>query len=1144
MRIQSLILLVLFGLTMSVLHAQKQVNIPGFGTLPVTKNGDNYQVTLDNYGTFDFKGTLNPFDLETAVKVEQLKEFPGYEVMSNLGLKDIKLKVSSAGLFIGAKADTEKNLKVLFDFLNIEAPYVTINTKISKSSFALESILNFAREPVIAKVIPPAGTELHVEKLSMLAGAGTGGANISVITEVRMKPTKWDPALKTKFELAYNLRNQEITGSGSMMDTWADPFGLDKHLKKNSISFTNTAVSFGWVIGAPSPTTLGLAVENATFFDLEFGAKMSISPANGQIALEANRNKMTMNDFSSILREGFGLSVPDVFPNNVYVKDVKILYSPNGGEIGEVEIEQGFAMKGRANLLGAVEAEIDYFANWEDGFYLDYRFDANLKDALMKEIKKTNLPQAATEKVLGTFQLRKVHTHLEAGMDLKMSGETHVEFEVFEKTHKFDIQASLDPETIVDAIIDKIIEQNEMMKIAGEVAGTVGNATKKAYGIASDAWNNASKFIGSASRHITHSKSDCDNNCVPDLAEDMYTPLLKGSNDAVLAFYKEVYPQLIRIVGNNTAETVKLRNDLVWNEWVKVAGKIDRDWHKIIYDDTYISFYIKPSSASNGGKIYRRLVREQRDKHIKFRTFLYRKLMKDLASPSPILFYEKSAGLGEVYDMNSNGSVGAKVASTTNWKTTWSEVEYYRAGGKDMVLFYQQADGGFAEMYRVKSDGTLSGRVASTKNWKATWSDIEYYQAGGKDMMLFYEHKGGGSAAMYEIKANGTLGKKIATTKNWKATWTDIEYYRAGSKDMLLFYEQSGGGAAAMYEVKPDGTLGAKIATTNNWRSSWSDIEYISAEGRDMMMFYEKSSGTAEVYEIGASGGLGSRIKHIEDMKKTWGDIEAVKSQSIESQIEYLRNNWESLSAGTIHSSLLFYEDQSGSGEFYEINSKGGAGSRVASTDRWRSTWSDVEYYRAGGKDMLLFYQQSDGGYAAMYTVEVYGTLGRRVASTKSWRSTWSDIEYYRADGKDMLLFYQRKGGGSAEMYEIKGNGTLGSRVATTDRWKSTWTDIEYYRAGGKDMMLFYEQANGGRAEMYRINDDGTLGNKVTSTNSWRSTWTDIEYYSANGKDFMLFYEKSTGTGAIYEVAPSGGLGSRVVNISGWRKTWSDIEAR
>ncbi len=622
MRIQSLILLVILGLTMSALHAQKQVNIPGFGTLPVTKSGDNYKITLDKYGTFDFKGTLSPFDLETSVKVDQLKKFPGYDVMANLGLKDIKLKVSSAGLFIGAKADTKKNLQVLFDFLNVKAPYVTINTKISKTSFALESILDFSREPVIAKVIPPAGTELHVEKISMLAGAGTGGANISVITEARMKPTKWDPALKTKFELSYNLRNQEISGSGSMIDTWADPFALDKHLKKNSISFTNTAVSFGWVIGAPSPTTLGFAVENAKFFNLEFGTMMSISPANGQIALKASRPKMTMNDFSRILREGFGLNVPDVFPNNVYIRDAEILYSPNGGEIGEVEIEQGFAMKGKANLLGAVKADIDYYANWEDGFYLDYKLNADLKEALMKEIRKVKPLAPVMSKVLSTFQLRKVHTHLEAGMDMNMSGETHVEFEVFGKTHKFDMKATLDPEAIMDAIIDKILENSEMMKIAGQVADLAGDAGKKAMGIV----NGVKSFAGEYSddiAHLHHSMNKCNNECIPKLANKLANPVLKGSDKAVLEFYHSVYPEITRVVGENQNETKKLRRELIGSEWTKLANQIKRKWEDVITDGTCKGYKCKCDK-------YKRLVREKRATHKKLRLRLYQSMMTDV----------------------------------------------------------------------------------------------------------------------------------------------------------------------------------------------------------------------------------------------------------------------------------------------------------------------------------------------------------------------------------------------------------------------------------------------------------------------------------------------------------------------------------
>ncbi|HKK60557.1 MAG TPA: RICIN domain-containing protein [Salinivirga sp.] len=633
--------LILFLAITSVYSQAEKISIPGFGTLPVTKSGDNYQVTLDNYGTFDFKGTLNPFDLETSVTVDQLKKFPGYEVMSNLGLKDIKLKVSSAGLFVGAKADTDKNLKVLFDFFNIKAPYVIINSKISKSSFALEGILDFSREPVVAEVIPPAGTELHVEKLSMLAGAGTGGANISVISELRMKPTKWDPALKTKFELAYNLRNQEITGSGSMMDTWADPFGLDKNLKKNSISFTNTAVSFGWVIGAPSPTTLGLAVENATFFDLEFGAKMSISPANGQVALQASRNKMTMNDFARILRDGFGLDVPDVFPDNVYIRDAEILYSPNGGEIGEVEIEQGFAMKGRANLLGAVEAEIDYFANWEDGFYLDYRFNADLKDALMKEIKKTNLPQAATEKVLSTFQLRKVHTRLEAGMDLKMSGETHVEFEVFGNSHDFKMQASLDPERIINSIIDKIKAQSKIMQVAEDVVKIAGSAATASIKTVEKGWAEVSKRAGDVAEYRHHNPllngdhrggDRCKSHCVPNRAKKMGNPVYEKSNAAVEDFYNKVIPKLALIEGSHK------RKELIWDDWKRLVNSINKNWKKVRDDQHYWGYDKDQGDVERYGRQYRRLIDAKKAKHKKYRLQIWKKMMTESIEPIPAEF--------------------------------------------------------------------------------------------------------------------------------------------------------------------------------------------------------------------------------------------------------------------------------------------------------------------------------------------------------------------------------------------------------------------------------------------------------------------------------------------------------------------------
>ncbi|MDA3865232.1 MAG: RICIN domain-containing protein [Salinivirgaceae bacterium] len=661
MRFKLAILLFLFGFISTFTFAQEKVSIPGFGELPVVQNGDVYQITLDKFGTFDFKGTLLPFDLEATVQVEELRNFPGYPVMANLGLQDIVLKVSTAGVFIGAKADTKKSLKVLFDFLGIDAPYLLVNSKISKTSFALESTLDFSQNPVIIDVIPPAGTQLQLSSFSLLAGAGAGGAAISVITEMRVKPTKWDPALKSKFEFSYDLRTQEISGSGSMIDTWTNPFGLDKHLGKDAISFTNTAVALGWIPGAPTPTTLGFAVENATFFDLEFGSLMSISPANGEIALKASRNKITMNDFTSVLRGGFGLKIPDIFPKDIYIRDVEILFSPNGGQVGEIEIESGFAMKGKAKLLEAVEADLDYSMSLDAGYRLDFNINANLKKALMNEIRKVKPLAPVMDQILSTFQLRKVNTHMEAGTDLKLDGKTHVAFEVFGKSHSFTMKAALDPKIIIDAIIDKLLEQGKIIEVAGQVSHLATDAGKTAVGMV----NNIKDFAGEYKddiEHLPHSWDKCKNECIPKLARNKSNPVWDGSNIAVWEFYSKVYPELIKIEGSSTAETKKLRKDLVWNDWLRLANTIDSRWQRVRKDGTCKGYKCKCDK-------YKKLVDQKHNSHKNLRKRLWHQMMTDKDNKFDIYHAQN---LGDQmylnipgYHVNGNRKNGTKVSVWT-----------------------------------------------------------------------------------------------------------------------------------------------------------------------------------------------------------------------------------------------------------------------------------------------------------------------------------------------------------------------------------------------------------------------------------------------------------------------------------------------
>ena len=162
------------------LLSQDKINIPGFGELPIAKVGDSYQLTLSKYGTYSFKGTIDPLALETEADIDQLKAMPGFNVMSNLGLKDIFLKVSSDGFYINAKADTKGKLKILTEFLKISEPFIDVSVHVEGSNFALGAALDFTANPKIIEISKKSGTSMRMDKLELLAGNDGVGAGISV----------------------------------------------------------------------------------------------------------------------------------------------------------------------------------------------------------------------------------------------------------------------------------------------------------------------------------------------------------------------------------------------------------------------------------------------------------------------------------------------------------------------------------------------------------------------------------------------------------------------------------------------------------------------------------------------------------------------------------------------------------------------------------------------------------------------------------------------------------------------------------------------------------------------------------------------------------------------------------------------------
>jgi len=632
MRIK-IIFLCLFVAVLAKAQNSEQINVPGFGTLAAINKGGNFDVDFGKYGKFNFSGTISPLKLETKATVEQLKEFPGYKHYQKMGLRDIALKVSPGGLEMEANADTKGNLKNLCDALKISRPVIGVGVKISKEGFALNGALDFSDQPIVVEVIKDE-TRLTLQKLELAAEVGIGqegfeDPTLSVKLESLIKPTKWDKDLKMVMAISYDLLTMEIKASGSMVDTWTNPFGLSNHFKKDVVVLNNTAISVGWIPGAPTPTTLGFYLEKAILFDLEFGMAMSISPASREFAGKADCNKISMNNLTGILREGFNLKVPDVFPDNVFIEDAMVLFSPAGGEVGEFEIEKGFAIAGRIKLGDALDANLDFHTDMETFFLLDFDMEANVKEALMKQIKKIKPIAPVMKKVLSTFEVRQIQLHLEANNQLVMAGATHCKFSVFDKPIEFEWKGKFDGGAMIDEMVNKVKEEGlgKVAEVSKKVTAAVGNAAGKSKEIASKAFNEATELAKTASKHATHTQKECDSKCVPDFANKLSKPLYTGSELAVDKFYENVINELVNIASDNDQETRQFRSEYVKTEWDQLCKQIDDSWENIISKKDYTRFYILQSSAENGGKIYRKLVRGYKDRYIAHRNYIWEKMM-------------------------------------------------------------------------------------------------------------------------------------------------------------------------------------------------------------------------------------------------------------------------------------------------------------------------------------------------------------------------------------------------------------------------------------------------------------------------------------------------------------------------------------
>ncbi|MDX2304350.1 MAG: hypothetical protein NW226_16210 [Microscillaceae bacterium] len=448
-------------------YSQNTITLPGFGQISVKQNADMYTVNIQEFGSFDFRGSLKPLSLETEVSLEQLSKLPGYEYIQVLELEEMKLQITSDTLKLSGKADTQKKLKGLCNALNLKAPYIDFIAFITPKSMLLTGNMDFGASPVVVDVSAQTGTRFTLNKMILKAESGMGKKNsflLSVLADMNIKPTSKDPDLASQLELSYNLLSTEIIGAGVIKDTWADPLGISQYLKfeKESISFTNTAVALGWLPAASVPSTLGFASEKAKWLDLDFQIAASVSPVHGEIALMAHNKEMKASDFIRMLEEGFGLTVAaNLFPAELLFYDTDMLVSPNGGKVKDVEITRGFLLKGGVKLQNIMAGKVNLYSNVKDSLFLDIDLNPEelhqqLENKVDKEKGEDSKLEQALKEALAVLDIKKIFLHLEADKKNNLIGQTHCELLLFGKEMNFTFEGTLQPDKIMNNILLKI----------------------------------------------------------------------------------------------------------------------------------------------------------------------------------------------------------------------------------------------------------------------------------------------------------------------------------------------------------------------------------------------------------------------------------------------------------------------------------------------------------------------------------------------------------------------------------------------------------------------------------------------------------------------------------------------------------------
>jgi hypothetical protein len=272
-------------------------------------------------------------------------------------------------------------------------------------------------------------------------------------------------------------------------------------------------------------------------------------------------------------------------------------------------------------------------------------------------------------------------------------------------------------------------------------------------------------------------------------------------------------------------------------------------------------------------------------------------------------------------------------------------------------------------------------------------------------------------------------------------------------------------------------------------------------------------------------------------------------------------STWTHIVAGEFsnspYSSLFFYEQRSGYGEFYDTDGAGGVTffkSYSNQQNRWTHIVSGAFY--GPGRTGLLFYNQA-AGFAAIYDPQT-----GKVREYSGWRTSWTHITTVRVntinpddhtivsdstsglplDFPALVLYDQAAG--HVEIHRCTGSGGL-ALIWQVDDFGSRWTHVVGDCIAGAGL-LFYD-ASTSHGEIISISGDETNGYSFDTT--WTATMdglppaTDIIPGNFGWFDTgFLFYDRASGQGTfVYSDILYQSISVSDETYADWRTSWDII---